>query len=71
MRLLLVEDDARIARFIAKGLREQSYAVDVVASGEEASGANPKYECCKFRGSIVALDAAMMELPMSLRLPRS
>jgi two-component system copper resistance phosphate regulon response regulator CusR len=36
MRLLLVEDDSRIARFIAKGLREQSYAIDVVASGEEA-----------------------------------
>jgi len=36
MRLLLVEDDSRIARFVAKGLREQSYAVDVVASGEEA-----------------------------------
>jgi len=29
-----------------------------VASGEEASGAVPTYECCKFRGSIVALDAA-------------
>jgi DNA-binding response OmpR family regulator len=36
MRLLLVEDDARIARFIAKGLREQTYAVDVVGTGEEA-----------------------------------
>jgi two-component system copper resistance phosphate regulon response regulator CusR len=36
MRLLLVEDDPRIARFVAKGLREQSYAVDVVGSGEEA-----------------------------------
>src|SRR5438034_9186976 len=36
MRLLLVEDDARIARFVAKGLREQSYAVDVATSGEEA-----------------------------------
>jgi len=36
MRLLLVEDDARIARFVAKGLREQSYAVDVAGSGEEA-----------------------------------
>jgi DNA-binding response OmpR family regulator len=36
MRLLLVEDDTRIARFVAKGLREQSYAVDVAASGEEA-----------------------------------
>jgi polyvinyl alcohol dehydrogenase (cytochrome) len=29
-----------------------------IASGEEASGANPAYECCKFRGSVVALDAA-------------
>ena len=36
MRLLLVEDDARIARFVAKGLREESYAVDVVANGNDA-----------------------------------
>jgi two-component system copper resistance phosphate regulon response regulator CusR len=36
MRLLLVEDDARIARFVAKGLREQAYAVDVSATGEDA-----------------------------------
>jgi two-component system, OmpR family, copper resistance phosphate regulon response regulator CusR len=36
MRLLLVEDDTRIARFVAKGLREKSYAVDVAGSGEEA-----------------------------------
>jgi len=36
MRLLLVEDDVRIARFVAKGLREQAYAVDVSATGEDA-----------------------------------
>lgn len=36
MRLLLVEDDSRIARFVAKGLREHAYAVDVARSGEEA-----------------------------------
>jgi polyvinyl alcohol dehydrogenase (cytochrome) len=29
-----------------------------VASGEEASGSVPAYECCKFRGSVVALEAA-------------
>jgi polyvinyl alcohol dehydrogenase (cytochrome) len=29
-----------------------------VASGEEASGSVPTYECCKFRGSVVALNAA-------------
>jgi DNA-binding response OmpR family regulator len=36
MRVLLVEDDTRIARFVAKGLREQSYAVDVATSGDDA-----------------------------------
>ncbi len=36
MRLLLVEDDPRIARFVAKGLQEQSYAVDAVANGHDA-----------------------------------
>jgi polyvinyl alcohol dehydrogenase (cytochrome) len=29
-----------------------------VASGEEGAGAPPDYECCRFRGSLVALDAA-------------
>jgi polyvinyl alcohol dehydrogenase (cytochrome) len=29
-----------------------------VASLEDAVGADPRYECCKFRGSVVALDAA-------------
>jgi DNA-binding response OmpR family regulator len=36
MRLLLAEDDARISRFVTKGLQEQSYAVDVVANGNDA-----------------------------------
>lgn len=36
MRVLLVEDDPRIARFVAQGLREQTYAVDVTADGEDA-----------------------------------
>jgi len=29
-----------------------------VSSAEEFIGADPKYECCKFRGSVVALDSA-------------
>jgi polyvinyl alcohol dehydrogenase (cytochrome) len=29
-----------------------------VASSEEGAGGNPKYPCCSFRGSVVALDAA-------------
>jgi polyvinyl alcohol dehydrogenase (cytochrome) len=28
-----------------------------VSSGEEVTGAAPNYECCTFRGSVVALDA--------------
>jgi len=36
MRLLVVEDNAKVASFVARGLREQSFAVDVVASGEDA-----------------------------------
>jgi two-component system copper resistance phosphate regulon response regulator CusR len=36
MRLLLVEDEPRVARFIAKGTREQGYAVDIASDGEEA-----------------------------------
>jgi two-component system copper resistance phosphate regulon response regulator CusR len=36
VRLLLVEDEPRLARFIAKGLREQSYAVDIASNGERA-----------------------------------
>lgn len=37
MRVLLVEDDARIAAFISKGLRENAYAVDIAGDGEEAT----------------------------------
>jgi DNA-binding response OmpR family regulator len=36
MRVLLVEDDERLAASVARGLREQSYAVDVAKDGEEA-----------------------------------
>ena len=37
MRILLVEDDRRIAGFVAKGLREQAYAVDIVGNGDDAA----------------------------------
>ncbi len=35
MRILVVEDDAKIASFVAKGLREAGYAVDHAANGED------------------------------------
>ena len=31
MRLLIVEDEPKVARFIERGLKEEHYAVDVVA----------------------------------------
>lgn len=52
MRVLLVEDDASIAHFIAKGLREQSYAVDVARSGEEAL----------YQAAINAYDLAILDV---------
>ena len=37
VRVLLVEDETAAARMLAKGLREQAYAVDVSAEGNDAS----------------------------------
>lgn len=36
MRILLVEDEPDAAKLLAKGLREESYAVDVAGEGEHA-----------------------------------
>lgn len=36
MRILVVEDDEKIASFIKKGLQEESYSVDVTENGYEA-----------------------------------
>jgi two-component system, OmpR family, response regulator len=36
VRVLLVEDDDKLARAVARGLRREGYAVDVVLDGDEA-----------------------------------
>ena len=36
MRVLFAEDDPGVLRFVAKGLKEQAYAVDVASDGREA-----------------------------------
>src|SRR5581483_5511852 len=44
MRILIVEDDQDLGKFIQKGLREERYAVDLAADGEagfELAEANP------------------------------
>jgi DNA-binding response OmpR family regulator len=37
MRILLVEDEARISHFVAKGLREQGFSVDIALDAVEAT----------------------------------
>jgi DNA-binding response OmpR family regulator len=37
MRILVVEDDKKVASFLAQGLREDGYAVDIVGDGLEAT----------------------------------
>ncbi|RAP77291.1 response regulator transcription factor [Paenibacillus montanisoli] len=37
MRVLLVEDETKVARFISQGLKEHHYVVDVASDGEMAS----------------------------------
>jgi two-component system copper resistance phosphate regulon response regulator CusR len=52
MRVLLVEDDADVARFIRKGLSEETYAVDVAGNGEQAM----------YLASLNAYDAAILDV---------
>ena len=55
MRILLVEDERKVASFLARALRENTYAVDVADSGEKA---------LEF-GTDVAYDAILLDV----RLP--
>jgi heavy metal response regulator len=52
MRILLVEDDSRIARFVSQALREQAYAVDAAADGEDAL----------FKASVNDYDAVILDV---------
>ena len=55
MRLLIVEDERKVASFIARALREQGYQVDVAESGERALG--------------MARSATYQAIVLDLRLP--
>jgi DNA-binding response OmpR family regulator len=46
MRILVVEDERRVASFISRALRENAYAVDVVNTGERAldAAADGRYD---------------------------
>ena len=51
-------DDHPLARVTASPTYHNGRLYVGVASGEETAGAVAEYECCTFRGSLVALDAA-------------
>jgi polyvinyl alcohol dehydrogenase (cytochrome) len=51
-------DDYPVARITGSIAYHDGRLYVPVASGEEAAGASADYECCRFRGSLVALDAA-------------
>lgn len=51
-------DEHRSARVTAAPKLFEGHLYVPVASGEEGAAVIPKYPCCTFRGSVVALDAA-------------
>lgn len=51
MRILVVEDDKKVAAFLQKGLREEQYAVDVCRNGEDAG-----YEAQTHPYDVIILD---------------
>ncbi len=44
MKILVVEDDRKVAGFIEQGLKEEGYVVDIAADGEEAGTLAHVYE---------------------------
>ena len=57
MRILLVEDQSDAAEVLARGLREQSYAVDIAADGEVAL----------YQASINDYDLVVLDVMLPLR----
>jgi DNA-binding response OmpR family regulator len=58
MRVLVIEDDEKVADFIRRGLEQENYAVDVARDGEEGAyhGATHDYD-------VVILDLMLPKLP--------
>src|SRR6185369_13343547 len=54
MRILVVEDEKRVASFIAKGFQEEGHAVDMVHDGEAGS-----YQAINFDYDVVILDVML------------
>jgi two-component system OmpR family response regulator len=57
VRLLLVEDDGKLARAVARGLRHEGYAVDVVGDGDAAL----------MQAAVYAYDAVVLDVMLPER----
>lgn len=57
MRILIVEDDIPLAKFVGKGLEEEHYAVDIVHDGEQA-----RVMACESDYDLVILDLNLPKL---------
>jgi DNA-binding response OmpR family regulator len=65
VRVLVIEDEAKVANFIQKGLQEEQYAVDVARDGQEGA-----YQAENFDYDVVILDL-MLPKVSGLNLLRS
>ena len=50
MKILVVEDDRKVAGFIEQGLKEEGYVVDVAPDGDEATFWRPRDFACVGQG---------------------
>jgi two-component system OmpR family response regulator len=57
MRLLLVEDDEKLARAVARGLRHEGYAVDLAPDGDAAL----------FQAAVFSYDAIVLDVMLPAR----
>ena len=58
MRVLIIEDEQKVADFIQKGLQQEGYAVDVARDGQEGA-----YQAESFDYDAVILDLMLPKLP--------
>ncbi len=58
MRILIIEDEQKVAAFIQKGLAQEGYAVDVAHDGEEGA-----YQAENFDYDAVIVDLMLPKLP--------
>ena len=65
MRILIVEDDPKLAEFVARGLRDERFAVDVAGTGVEGERYTQTYEY-----DLLVLDLLLPQLSGSELLRR-